>query len=217
MNADIYEERAAIRRMRGIVRGLLAEMPFFGVLALRMDLESDPKIKDITANGEIIRYNPSWVMTERVDIVREAMGHVILACGLEHQYRRGERNNRVWQRASREVTLPILRAAGLSWSDGGLDDMTVEDAYTQLMGQRLLPNKQPGEVEDAHPPVRTQATATATRRTRTPNPTTKTKTGRTRTSPRRTTRGKSPKRRNRATRIKTPAATKTKTKAERET
>ena len=154
----------APKRLRRILRGLLTQTPFFGTLALRMELKESDEVQNIQANGEVIRFNPRWIMTEPSDEIREGLAHVCLACALKHHTRRGERNYQSWQFASHQATLPVLREAGLSNKGGGQDD-TIERIYDRLpkepgggqagqgAGQGVTGGTPPpGEVADAPKP-----------------------------------------------------------------
>lgn len=152
--------RDASRRIREVLRSLIATQPFFGHLALRLPLREDTSRKTVASDGEIIRYNPSWVLEQPSDKIRSAISHCVLACALHHHTRRGERKYERWQRASREATLPYLREAGLTTTEGGEND-TVERIYDRLPDENDDDNKDdnqsppgasPGEGDGGGPP-----------------------------------------------------------------
>ena len=121
----------ALREVRRAVGGLMANWPFFGNLALRLDLVPDGTRKTIATDGESIRYNPEWVMENRAAVI-PAVARCVLACTLKHHTRRGERDYKRWQEASRRVTLPFLADAGIRHEAGDGLDMSVEKAYEQI-------------------------------------------------------------------------------------
>ena len=125
----------SLDRARRALSSLLASYPFFGSLALRLPLSEELGVMTIASDGEEIYYNPRWIVESDADTVRAAMARVVLACTLKHHTRRGDRNYEVWQQASREVTLPIIRDAGLVSDPGGMET-TVEEAYEQLNEDR---------------------------------------------------------------------------------
>ena len=83
------------------------------------------------------------------DLIKTAIGRVVLACALKHHTRRGERDPERWQRASQLVTHGLLRDAGfkLPTDAEAWDGISVEKAYDRL------PEPQDGEGgEDTSPP-----------------------------------------------------------------
>ena len=117
--------------MARILRGLLADHPFFGSLALRMEMTPDTTRKTVASDGYSVRYNPEWVEENDAENIRLAVSYGVLACGLKHHLRRGDRQEEKWKTASYMVCLPILREAGFTTEEGGLD-MSVERAYEML-------------------------------------------------------------------------------------
>ena len=121
----------SLRRLRRGLSRLLTHQPFFGSLALRLPLISDAECRTVVSDGSDLRVNPAWVARADADSIQLAVAHVVLACGLKHHLRRGDRTYRRWQRASHLVTLPFLRDEGLTDESGGLS-MSVEQAYDTL-------------------------------------------------------------------------------------
>ncbi len=122
--------RESAKRMRRCLSAMLSKQPFFGSLALRLPLTESAEVKNIASDGDKIFYNPSWVAENHADLVKYGIARVVLACALKHHTRRGERDKGAWQRASEQVTMPILRSSGLTDDDGGLD-CSVEQAYIE--------------------------------------------------------------------------------------
>ena len=132
--------RESYHRVRGCVSNLLAVQPFFGNLSLRMAVQADNRVKTIAGDGTNIFFNPKWVAECTADQIKAAICHIVLACALKHHTRRNERTYGRWQRASRMVTGPFLKSAGLTDDDyplplnyqGGSLDVSVEQAYDML-------------------------------------------------------------------------------------
>ena len=123
--------RAADRRMRQTLGVMLGNLPFFANLAMHVPLVRHPKVKSVACDGENLYYSADWVLDSEADRIKAAVSRVVMACALKHHTRRGERKYKKWQQASKAVTLPILRAAGLTDETGGMD-MSVEEAYEAL-------------------------------------------------------------------------------------
>ena len=129
-------ERESARRVRRVLRSMLAlsEFQFFANLTLRMPIKADPSRETVAADGRNIFYNPDWAATASNDLIREKLCGAVLACGLKHHTRRGERDYQRWQQASHLVRLPLLQDAGVIDADaaqGGLK-MSIEAAYSQI-------------------------------------------------------------------------------------
>ena len=129
------------RRVSDCVAALLRDQPFFGSLALRLPIRADAGRETLASDGQEIRYAPQWVADTDADLIKTALGRVVLACALKHHTRRGERDPGHWQRASQLVTHGLLRDAGfkLPADAEAWDGISVEQAYDRL------PEPQDGE------------------------------------------------------------------------
>ena len=121
-------------RVSDCVTALLRDQPFFGSLALRLPIRADAARETLASDGRQIRYSPDWVANTDADLIKTAIGRVVLACALKHHTRRGEREPGRWQQASQLVTHGLLRDAGfrLPPDAEAWDGITVEQAYDRL-------------------------------------------------------------------------------------
>ncbi len=121
-------------RVSGCVTALLRDQPFFGSLALRLPIRPDPVRETLASDGREIRYSPDWVAGTDADLIKTAIGRVVLACALKHHTRRGEREPGRWQQASQLVTHGLLRDAGFKLPPDAeaWDGISVEQAYDRL-------------------------------------------------------------------------------------
>ena len=140
--------KESARRVSECVTALLRDQPFFGSLALRLPIRPDAARETLASDGREIRYSPQWVAQTDAELIKTAIGRVVLACALKHHTRRGEREPGRWQQASQLVTHGLLRDAGFrlppdaeSW-----DGIGVEQAYDRL------PEPQEGEGEASDGP-----------------------------------------------------------------
>ena len=126
--------RESAYRLSDCVTALLRDQPFFGSLALRLPIRADASRETIASDGHKIRYSPQWVADTDADIIKTAIGRVVLACTLKHHTRRGERDLDRWQRASQLVTHGLLRDAGftLPTDAEAWEGLSVEQAYDRL-------------------------------------------------------------------------------------
>ena len=122
------------RRVSDCVTALLRDQPFFGSLALRLPIRPDASRETLASDGHEIRYAPQWVADTDADLIKTAIGRVVLACALKHHTRRGERKPARWQRASQLVTHGLLRDAGFKLPPAAeaWDGISVEQAYDRL-------------------------------------------------------------------------------------
>ena len=137
------------RRVSNCVTALLRDQPFFGSLALRLPIRADAGRETLASDGHEIRYAPQWVADTDADLIKTAIGRVVLACALKHHTRRGVRDSERWQRASQLVTHGLLRDAGFKLPPDAeaWDGISVEQAYDRL------PEPQDGEGDgDDTPP-----------------------------------------------------------------
>ena len=126
--------RESAHRLSDCVTALLRDQPFFGSLALRLPIRADASRETIASDGHEIRYSPQWVADTDADLIKTAIGRVVLACTLKHHTRRSERDPECWQHASQLVTHGLLRDAGftLPLDAEAWEGLSVEQAYDRL-------------------------------------------------------------------------------------
>ena len=126
--------RESAHRLSDCVTALLRDQPFFGSLALRLPIRADASRETIASDGHEIRYSPQWVADTDADLIKTAIGRVVLACTLKHHTRRRERDPERWQRASQVVTHGLLRDAGFTLPPDAeaWEGLSVEQAYNRL-------------------------------------------------------------------------------------
>ena len=126
--------RESAYRLSDCVTALLRDQPFFGSLALRLPIRADASRETIASDGHEIRYSPQWVADTDADLIKTAIGRVVLACTLKHHTRSRERDPERWQRASQLVTHGLLRDAGftLPTDAEAWEGLSVEQAYDRL-------------------------------------------------------------------------------------
>ncbi len=141
--------RESASRVSGCVTALLRDQPFFGSLALRLPIRPDAARETLASDGREIRYSPDWVANTDADLIKSAIGRVVLACALKHHTRRGEREPGRWQQASQLVTHGLLRDAGFKLPPDAeaWDGISVEQAYDRLPE----PQEGGGEGSDSSP------------------------------------------------------------------
>ena len=131
MNQEIAT-KLSIARSR-----MLLDHPFFGVLALRLQLIEDESIPTLATDGNRIIYNPQFIDQLSVELCSSAIAHEVMHCVLEHISRRIAREPRRWNQACDFAANPILKDAGLPLGAGwlynpGYVGKSAEEIYTML-------------------------------------------------------------------------------------
>ena len=126
--------KESAHRLSDCVTALLRDQPFFGSLALRLPIRADASRETLASDGHEIRYSPQWVADTDADLIKTAIGRVVLACTLKHHTRRAERDPERWQRASQLVTHGLLRDAGFTLPPDAeaWEGLSVEQTYERL-------------------------------------------------------------------------------------
>lgn len=113
------QEALSVARAR-----LLLNNPFFGVLALRLNLQEDNTIKTLAVDGRTVFYNPSYVLGLEPKYQLAALAHEVMHCVLGHMGRVAGRNPAKWNRACDYAENPMLREAGFQLHPNWLYDQS---------------------------------------------------------------------------------------------
>ncbi len=127
----------ALKRMTIARTQLLLKSPFFGALALRLDLEEDPRCETVWTDGVTLGINPDFVIESSRDLLQGVLCHEVLHLALGHHVRRGDRQARQWNMASDYAVNPIVEEAGFSLPqdrlrEEGFDGLEAEKVYELL-------------------------------------------------------------------------------------
>lgn len=136
---------------------MLLKQPFFGVLALNLELIQVDEVlaKRMTTaavDGKRLWYNPEFVKTLTKDQLMFLVGHEVLHCVYNHLVRRYDRDPKIYNMAADYVINAILVEAGFSMPDIGLYEekylnWITEDVYDDLIDK----NAKPEQTLDHHP------------------------------------------------------------------
>lgn len=138
------------RMIKGRV-GLIQREPFFATLALeKLTLIEDAKAKSTWCDGRRLGFNPEHVLAQdSLDQVEAIWAHHVATCALGHPFRRGSRDEKLWNDASDHVVNGYIQKAGFklpegSLYDGRFDGMYVEQVYHQLKQEETPDGDQQG-------------------------------------------------------------------------
>ncbi len=136
-NIENFEENA-LKRMQKARADLLLSHPFFGSLALKLELKVDKKCQDLWTDGKTLAYNPHFVSVLSNEHIVAAQAHEILHIACNHHLRRHGRDEKTWNRACDYAINSLLIEAGFTLPetffkhDKAYDNMSVDEIYVQL-------------------------------------------------------------------------------------
>jgi len=135
MDKNVYQKVIQARA------SLVLDHPFFGHLALRMQLKEDASCDTAWSDGQTIAYNPLYIRILSREKLKGLMGHVVMHPACRHHLRRKDRDAGLWNMACDYAINWILIEAGLTLPDGYLDDpalrgKTADDIYVHLKMER---------------------------------------------------------------------------------
>lgn len=138
----------ALRMTKARTR-LILEHPFFGTLAMRLNIIPEPSIETMDVDGITLRYSPTFLATLSDPELIGVLAHETMHCALLHVYRRGNRDPLDWNIAADFVINDILTSAGLTLPQGALIDtqyagMSSEQVYAKRGSQPKPKGQGPG-------------------------------------------------------------------------
>lgn len=132
---------------------LVLDQPFFGVLALHLDVVEDPTCGTAWTNGQALGYSPAFVESLTSDELKALIAHEVMHCACGHCWRRDGREPKKWNQAADYAINSVLVEAGFQLPKGGLLDSQFNGQHSEWIYDRLpdVPpdqKPQPGEVRD---------------------------------------------------------------------
>jgi len=139
------------RRLVKARTALVLEHPFIGTIALNMPMEFNDEIKTARTDGKRVQYSPHFVEELGDEELKFLVAHECFHPMLEHNFRRGERNPKQWNKAGDYIINKLL----VDDSIGKLIQRALHNP--QLVQQaggttdgvyNLLPEEEEGDDED---------------------------------------------------------------------
>ena len=144
-----------LKRMRKARASLLLSAPFFGALAIRLQLEEHAATDVMAVDGKTLRYNPEKALALPFDQLKAVIAHEVMHCAAGHPFRRGTRDFERWNTACDYAINPIIRDAGFilppgAYLDPVYDGKSAEAIYAMLGDREGNQAENPcGTVDDA--------------------------------------------------------------------
>lgn len=115
---------------------LVLDEPFFGSLVLRLKLKEDSSCRTMWVDGSILGFNPVFVDSLSMDILKGCLCHEVMHLALSHHTRRGNREAKRWNSAG-DYAINVAIRNKFSLPDKCLFDprfseMSAEAIYSQL-------------------------------------------------------------------------------------
>ena len=110
-----------MRRLSKAKTSLILESPFIGTIALNMPFLLSDEVPTAATNGKRVVFNPDFITDMTDEELKFLVAHEVFHPMMEHNFRRGERNARKWNRACDYVINQLLTQEGVGkMPSGGL-------------------------------------------------------------------------------------------------
>jgi len=97
---------------------LVLESPFFGSLALHLELREDSTCQTAWTDGRVLAFNPAFIETLSHDVCTALVAHEVMHCAAGHPWRRDGRGMTPWNMACDMAINHELREAGFKLPEG---------------------------------------------------------------------------------------------------
>jgi predicted metal-dependent peptidase len=139
------------KRVQAARTTLVLDEPFWGILALQLDVVEDVTCDTAWTNGKALGYSPAYIATIND---RELLGlicHEVLHCACGHPWRRGSRDHRKFNEACDLAIYKIIHDAGMILPKGALHDPQFDGQYAEWIYDRLPQGGQDGQDPNGQP------------------------------------------------------------------
>lgn len=115
-----------MKRLSKAKTSLILEHPFIGSVALNMPMSLSDEVPTAATNGKRVLYNPDFIEPLTDEELKFLVAHECLHPMLEHNYRRGARDPKKWNKAADYVINQLLVDEGIGkFIEGGCLDPTI--------------------------------------------------------------------------------------------
>lgn len=147
MLATIEQQaEARIRRHRA---RLLMTAPFYGAVGAELELVIDPDCGTAWTDGKRIGFAPDFALSLPAEHLRGVIAHEILHVAMRHNYRRGDRDQALWNEACDYAINGVLVRDGFALPEDALlddrfDKLSAEQVYAALLDEQQQDDQQDG-------------------------------------------------------------------------
>ena len=139
----------ALRKVIQARSNLILDEPFFGTLALRLDLVPDPTCQTFWTDGKRMGFNPAYANSQTLAKTTGLVCEEVMHNADGHPWRRDGRDPREWNEACDYSLMPIIVASGKQIPDDSLydprfDGMAAEQIYALRQQERSQQNQDGG-------------------------------------------------------------------------
>ena len=160
-------QKAIDTRITAARTRLLLDFPWFGSLAMRLQIEQSTDVKTFATDGTRLIYNPATAATYTDQELTGVMAHEVMHCALLHPYRRASRDAKLWNVATDYAINSELIRSGLKLPanvliDAQFDGLSADVIYARLQKQQRSSNRSPTRTGNRSPtrtPSRPRPTA----------------------------------------------------------
>ncbi len=131
----------------GSLRAVTRLRQVHATLALRLELREDTSCKNAWTDGRVFGYNPHYINLLTDDKLEGLAAHIVMhpACG--HHKRRGNRNEKLWNKACDYAINSLLLDAGFTLPDGYLFAEEYSNKNAEYIYDALLQGENEKEAE----------------------------------------------------------------------
>ena len=128
---------AAFKRVQIARTALLLDQPFFGVLALGLELVEDTTCQTAWTDGRSLGFNPTFVEKLSHDELLAVVAHEVMHCACGHPWRRQSREPRKWNVAADYAINSVIAEAGFQLPAGCLLDPQFAGKWAEWIYDRI--------------------------------------------------------------------------------
>lgn len=149
----VSPDSACVARVRRARSQLVTAQPFFGALALSLELQERPDVPTMCTDGARLAFNPAFIESLSEAELLGVVVHEVLHLAYLHPVRRGRREMPRWNAACDYAINPDVIAAGFKLPKGVLLNpayagMSAEAIYSELEAAESKSGNKPGKAPD---------------------------------------------------------------------
>jgi predicted metal-dependent peptidase len=138
---SLFAELSPMERMIRARAQLIIKQPFFGTLALHLELVESHAVRTMSTDGKKILFNPIFLYTLDDEEIEAVIAHEVYHCALRHHTRRGKRERKLWNAAAdyaanRDLLMVPFKLPKWALFDPRFDGLTAEEIYYILEQER---------------------------------------------------------------------------------